>query len=303
MRGSNPIEGLMGDPRLLTRVKIENYLLVHLGLRPCSQTTIPAELPGADALGAAIDRRLSPHVGRVAAIADPRRKLAAIGAVKRMMRAAFREFVEASDQYRAHGEWAEALELRSLRFEVRPTVQELYLFGDGGVGKRLKRLMKARVRLRRQALRRPSPDRGGVQLAFPEEFHGGWIREMGELLGYPRCCVDRYADERERGIHVEERAARQLREAERRGPVDPRAHFVGHFFPCAPDCEAALSRGREFQERLREVEPRLDGLYASVVSENLRRVRRQPEIIAEYEARASEARRRVASSLDPSSRT
>ena len=119
---TNQIEELMSDPRLLTRVKIENYLLVHLGLRPCSQVTLPAELPNGEDLGAAIDRRVYPHMSRIAATADPRKRLAAIEAVKREMRTAFREVVEASDQYRAHLEWADALGLRSLSIEVRPTV-------------------------------------------------------------------------------------------------------------------------------------------------------------------------------------
>lgn len=291
MKGSKTIEGLMDDPRLLTRVKIENYLLVHLGLRPCSQTTLPAELPDAEALGAAIDERIYPKLSGIRAEASPRKRRAAIDAVKREMRAAFEEIVEASDQYRAHLEWAGVLGLRSLPAEVRPTVQELHLFRDKGVEKKLKRLMKERRRLRRQVLRSPPPNLGRAQFAYPEEFQSGWLREMGELLGYPRCCVERYASEREQGVSVEELAARQIKEAERRGAVDPLAYFVGYFFPCTPDCEAALSRGRECQERLQGIDRELGNLYASVVAENLDRVRRQPEIIAEYRARASEASR------------
>ncbi len=286
------IEELMSDPRLLTRVKIENYLLVHLGLRPCSQVTLPAELPNGEDFGAAIDKRVYPHMSRIAATADPRKRLAAIESVKREMRTAFREVVEASDQYRGHLEWAEALDLRSLSVEVRPTVQELYLFRDKGVGKRLKRLMKERERLRRQVLRRPPPGLGRSRLAYPEEFHGGWLREMGRLLGYPGCCVDRYAADREEGVYVEERAAEQVKEAAERGAVDPLAYFVGYFFPCRPDCEAALSRGRECRERLRGLDPALGDVYASVVAGNLDRVRRQPQIIAEYKARAAAASRR-----------
>jgi len=292
MERSKTITGLMDDPRLQARIKIENYLLIRLGLRPCSQTTLPAELPDGEALGAAIDERIYPLMSRVRAIADPKKRRAAIDTVKRKMRAAFKEIVEASGRYRAHFEWADALGLRSLRVEVRPTVKELYLFKDREVEKRLKRLMKERDRLRRQALRRPSPDLGRVQLAYPEEFQSGWLREMGELLGYPRCCAEQYASEREQGVSVEERAAQQIREAEQRGPVDPFAYFVGYFFPCSPDCHAALSLGRECHIHLRGIDPGLGELYASIVAENLDRVRHQPEIIAKYRARAMEASRR-----------
>lgn len=289
MRVSKTITALMDDMRLHARVKIENYLLVHLELRPCSQTTLPAELPDGEALGAAIDERIYPLLSRIRAVDDPRKRRATIDNVKREMRAAFKEIVEASDRYRAHIEWAKNLGLRSLRAEVRPTVHELYLFKKRGVERRLKRLMKEREKLRRQALRRPSPDLGRVQLAYPEEFKSGWLREMGEILGYPRCCVERYASDRDLGVSVEERAAQQVKEAERSGAGDSFAYFVGYFFPCSPDCDAALSRGKEFYDRLRELDPGLGELYASVVAENLDRVCRQPEIIAEYRARATES--------------
>ncbi len=36
---------------------------------------------------------------------------------------------------------------------------------------------------------------------------------MGRLLGYPQCCVDRYAEDRSGGVNVETRAAGQLAEA------------------------------------------------------------------------------------------
>lgn len=289
MKGSKTIRGLKDDPRLLTRVKLENYVFVHLGLRPCSQTTLPAELPNSKALGESIDERTYPLLKRVRAISDPSKKRAAIDAVKREMRAAFKEIAEASDQYRAHFEWVKDLGLRSLQDEVRPTVRELYLFKEREVEKRLKRLMRERKKLRRQALKRPSSDLGRVQLAYPEEFKGGWLREIGELLGYPRCCTEQYALDKGQGVSVEERAAQQIREAEQRGSVDPFAYFVGYFFPCNPDCDTAVSRGNECLESLREYAPYLGELYASVVVENLELVRHQPEIIAEYRARATKS--------------
>jgi len=289
MKESKTINGLMDDPRLHARVKIENYLLVHLKLRPCSQTTFPTELPDGDALGAAIDERIYPLMSSIGAVADPRKRLTVIDGVKKEMRAAFKEIVEASDRYRAHLKWTEALGLRSLRVEVRPTIQELYLFKDKEVAKRLKRLMKEREKLRRQALRRPSPNLGRVQLAYPGEFKSRWLREMGGLLGYPSCCVDRYASEREHGVSVEKREAQQIREAEQRGAVDPFTYFVGYFFPCSPYCDKALSRGREYHERLRGLDPSLGKVYMSIVSENLDHIRRQPEIIAEYKTKLIEA--------------
>lgn len=281
------IEELMSDARLLTRIKIENFILVDRGLRQCSQLTVPAELQGGEDLGEGIDTRILPLMDQLRRLEDPRQRLKAIESIKKEMRAAFKETIEASDQHRALIEWSNKMRLRSMSFEVRPTVRELYLFKDKGLEKRLKRLMKERENFRRLALRRPSPDLGKVRVAYPEEFEGGWLREMGGILGYPRCCVDRYAQDRERGISVEERAAQQLDEAKKHGEMDPLAYFVGFFFPCSPRCEAALSKGREISNHLYEISSSLGDLYKQVVRENADRVSHQPEIIAAYRAKVS----------------
>ena len=283
------IDGLMADPLIADRVKIENYLLVYLGLRPCSQITLPAELPGGKTFGVVIDERTYPLLSGVRAETDPRRKLKAIEDVKREMRTAFKEIVEASNQYHAHIRWGKALGLQSLRAEVRPTVQELYLFKEREVKKRLKRLMKDRENLRRQVMHRPPPSLGRVQLAYPEESHGGWLRKMGELLGYPACCAERYASDREGGIAVEERASQQIKEAEQHGAVDAFAYFVGYYFPCNPSCDVAITRGRECHDSLSSFNPQLGEIYTSIVAENLDHVLHQPEIIAEHRAKAIES--------------
>lgn len=93
MKELKNIEGLMDYPSLLTKVEIENYLLVHLGLRSCLQITLPAELPDAEALGAAIDGKTYPHKSQVRDAADPRKRHVTIDAVKSEMRAAFEDVV------------------------------------------------------------------------------------------------------------------------------------------------------------------------------------------------------------------
>lgn len=287
------IKSLLSDTRLLRRIKVENYLLVYLGLRPCSLTTLPAELPGAGGLGKTIDERILPRMRHLSSIGDPGERLKAIEALKREMRKAYREVVEASQQYLGHLEWARNLGLRTLQFEVRPTVRELYLFRDRDVEKRLVNLMKERMRLREEVLHHPPQGLGRAHLVYPEEFNGGWVREMGELYGYPRCCVERYASDRENNISVEERAARQLKEAEGRGEAESLAYFVGYFFPCHPRCPSAISTGKRFLEELRSIAPELGDIYESILKENLELIRRQPEIIAEHRRRAGEAMRRT----------
>ena len=265
------------DLRLLPRIKVENYLLVDLGVRPCSQTTLPAELPNARAMGSAIERIMSPRMGLLQRETDPRRRMAAVKALRGAMSDAYDKFVVGSPEHRAHLDWADRFGLKKRMVEVRPTIRELYLFRDGGTGNRLGRLMKEREELRRRAYARATPGTDKISLAYPEESVGFWTREMGGVLGYPACCVDAYASEREKGTSVESRAARQVEEMEYSGGVDAFSYFVGYFYPCAPNCREASSLGRESLRLLNGLDPALGELYGSLVTENLERVRDQPK--------------------------
>lgn len=273
------VEELLGDDRLRIGVKLEDYLLVYLGVRPCSQITIPAELPSGREMGRTIDEMIYPTLLRIR-----RGDRGAIRDVKRAMRRAYREVVENSEEYKAHIRWAERLGLRWRIDEVRPTVRELYLYRERSVEKKLRRLMNRREKLRREALKRP---RGlGIYLAYPEELEADWVMEMGGLLGYPECCVERYARERAMGIEVEERAYRQLEE----GEANAMAYFVSYFFPCTPLCSEAVSMGRRCLRLLEELHPKLGELYRGRMEENLKLVRRLPSLV---EAHRAEAERRL----------
>ena len=274
--------GFLGSGLVLPRVKVENFLSVYLGVRRVSQVTVPAEFPGGGEMGALIDERVRPGLVKVQSITEPRGKLAAIEALKRVMDHAFSEVVEGSEAYLAHYDWAERLGLRTNQVQIRPTVHELYLFMENSAKRELGKLLKERNKLRRKARRKPDPSRGGIQFAYPEEFNARWLKRMGRLLGYPGCCVDQYARDRVEGVNVEVRASEQLVEAEKRGEVDPYAYFTGFFFPCMPDCEAALEAGRRWSVGLGEFDPRLGELYGELVKVNHDQVVLQPEIIKRY---------------------
>jgi hypothetical protein len=280
------------DPMLLTRVKIENYLLIDLGVRPCSQTTLPAELPNSQAMGSAIERIMSPRMGLLQRETDPRRRMAAIKALRKAMSDAYDKVVEGSEECRSHISWAKSFRLRNKVVEVRPTIRELYLFRDKETERMLDKLMKERQRLKERAYARASPETEKIHLAYPEEFEGSWLREMGRTLGYPDCCVKAYASNRERGINVEKRAARQIEDMGQHDGVDPFSYFVGYFFPCTPNCEEASSLGRESQRLLSDLDNSLGELYKTLVAENLERVKHQPELLAKHRARAEEYVRR-----------
>ena len=288
MLGYERLKDFMKDPLLQTSIKLENYLLVRLGLRPCSQATLPAELQGFKEMGSAIDQIVYPLMSGLKEESNPRRRLDMINYLKKEMRKSFKKIVEGSEQFQAHLRWADAFRLRAKLVEVRPTVSELYLFTERNVGRTLGKLMKERGKLRVLAYKNATPGLDRARLAYPEEFNGPWLKEMGAVLGYPNCCVEAYANDRISDINVEMRAAKQL-EAKRNGSVDPFAYFIGYFFPCKPDCNDASAIGRTFHKKLNDIDRSIGMLYVSSLTENMEKVRSQPKLISEYKNRAEES--------------
>jgi len=284
--GDELLYRFLEDGNILPRIKIENFLTVSLGLRPCSLMTLPAELPDAAAIGGAIDGQIFPKLRGVRSESDPRKKLRLIEALKKDMRLAYDKTVKGSEQYKSLRSWAERLSLRNVAVSVRPTVEELYIFREDDIGKRLRRLMKDRERYRAEAIAGAKPGMERARYVYPEEFKAPWLREIGEALGYPKCCVEAYAADRERGVNVETRASQQLKEAEGIGAVNPFTYFVGYFFPCSPSCGEASAKGATYHKSLGDLQPSLGEMYSKLVVENMERVRQQPEIIEKYKARA-----------------
>ncbi|RLI34201.1 hypothetical protein DRO66_09180 [Candidatus Bathyarchaeota archaeon] len=287
MKRTQILSEILTEEKLLDRIKVENFLLVTLKLRPCSRMNLPAELPNGDSIGKKIDEKVFPKLRQLQGETDPQKRLAAIASLKRDMRRAFETIVLSSEHYKAHLNWAKKLGLHSRLVAVRPTLSEFYLYNDRKIGNRLKRLMREREKLRAKAYRNATPTMDRVRFAYPEEFEGSWLKEMGRVLGYPDCCVDAYASDRKKGVNVEQRASQQIETMERHAEIDPLTYFISYFFPCTPNCNEALSRGREIHERLRRDSSELGNLYSSIAEENMRTVRHQPEIIAEYRKRAN----------------
>jgi hypothetical protein len=276
------LDKLLKTNLILPRVKIENYLLPYLDLRPCSQTTLPAEMPGGAQMGVSIDEVMAPYVIKIKNIVNPREKLVAIASAKKRMADAFEKIVEDSDQFKALYDWSSKLDLHVNQVPVRPTVHEIFLYKKRSSKRDLTKLMKDRARLRVKAIKKPRINRGGLQFAYPEEFNSGWLKRMGRILGYPDCCSRAYAHNRASGINVELRAATQLREALKLGNVDSHSYLTSYFFPCKPDCEKALVSGYKWHDKLKEIDSRLDVAFSEMVVVNRESVLHQPEIIERY---------------------
>jgi hypothetical protein len=281
----NPTEfrELLHDPLIATRISVENLMLVSLGLRSCSQTTIPAELPSGPSIGKEIDARFMPRLEKLRTIRDQKAKIREIVDIRKGMANAFDHLVEGSAECKSFSKWAKKLGLRVDQVEVRPTVHEFYLYKEKDTLKELQRLMQYRGKLRVEAVKKPDPSRGQLQFAYPEEFNGAWIRRMGRLLGYPDCCVEMYALNREQGVNAELRASKQL--VDPTVDPDPHVYLASYFFPCSPTCQKAKEKGEFYHSILSEALPEAGEAYESIIVENLDRVRRQPEIIGEYLSR------------------
>jgi len=248
---------------------------------------LPAELPKGEIMGKEIDKQIFSKWGQIKLEKDSLKRLATIATIKKDMRKAFDKIVISSNHYNAHLNWVKKLELHNRIVDVRPTLSELYIYKNNKIGNRLKRLMRKREKLRAKAYNYASPTMDKARFAYPEEFEGSWLKEMGSILGYPNCCVDAYASDRVEGINLEKRASQQIEEIEQHAEIEPLTYFTGYFFPCSPNCKEALSRGNEFHEGLCMVSSDLGNMYMHLVVENLRRVHHQPESITEYRKRAN----------------
>lgn len=288
MVGERWLSDFLNNDHIIPRIKVENFLLVSLGLRPCSQMILPTELQNAETVGRAIDEQIFPKLIKIRSEPDPGKRLWLIEALKKEMRRAYEKNVKRSEMYRFHLSWVKRIGLRKMVVVVRPTIEELYIFKNDEIGKKIRKLVKDREKYRAEAIAvamtRPGMEES--RFAFPEEYKGPWIREIGKILGYPTCCVEAFASNREDGINVELRASQQIEEATQVGTVNPLTYFVGYFFPCSPFCDEALARGSRCRERLSKLHPRLEEIYLKTVAENMERVRRQPKITEKYKARA-----------------
>ena len=277
------LDRLLADEHVLNRVKMECLLLPHMGLRPVSQITVPAEYPGGLDMGEMIDRALKHHIDRLQAITEPGAKLQAIREVRKLMEAQFETEVEGSDPYKAYYGWSDRLGLKSEQAQVRPTVHEIFLYKDGKDGRELKRLLNDRMKIRARVQRRPDPKMARVRFAYPEEFDAKWITRMGGLLGYPECCVEQYAQDRAKGVNVETRAAKQLLNLlQEEKKVDTHAYILGFFYPCQPNCPNSSEMGFRWHDEFSKMDDRLGGMYAELLKFNATMVLKQPELINQY---------------------
>ncbi|RLE52746.1 MAG: hypothetical protein DRJ26_04310 [Candidatus Methanomethylicota archaeon] len=277
------IEDFLDDTRILPRVKFEDYLSVYLEIRPCSFFTLPAELPGGSEYGRIIDEKCAEDVALLLRTRDLYLRGRLILQLRNKIRKLFKELVLKSEVFKAHKDWAKALGLKMMVEEVRPSIYEVYIYRESKVGKRLKKLFSTRREIRKAIVQVKPLGLPPSLLVYPEELSTTYITELGELLGYPECCIKRYAEERSSGVYIEERASRQIKELKRAGDKpDIYAFFSSNFFPCTPKCPKASEIGRKLYEAISRLSPSAGKAFLKCLEENVSTVEKYPDLIAEY---------------------
>lgn len=282
---TSTIEELLKEELIYPKTKLEIFLATSLKLRPASQITIPAELPHGPKMGQEIDQKVQPHMMQLQIINDLKTKAIAVQALKKVLENNFEKVVENSDDYLALYDWSRKLGLRNNQVKVRPTVHEIYFYRDRGTGRSIQKLMREREKIRRKVQRQPRKDINTIQFAYPEEFEPKWLHGLGEVLGYPDCCIKQYAEDRKNGVNVETRASQQLVDAVNEKEVDTHVYYTGYFFPCTPRCIKALEKGYQWHDAFKELHPEFGKLYEQNTYVNAELVLRQPELIQKYLSR------------------
>ncbi len=280
---SNIIDEFINDNKILNRVKVEDYLSVYLELRPCSFFTIPAELPNANEIGRKIDEECRQDLILIMGTRDLGLRGEMIIKLRNKIRKLMKKYVFKSEIFKAHERWAKILDLKMKIEEVRPSIYEVFLYRDSSIGKRLKKLFKIRHDIRKAILRLKPLTLPPSLLVYPEELSKIYVTELGELLGYPKCCIERYAEDRNSNIYVEERASKQIRELKLSGgSPNIYAYFVNGFIPCSPTCSNAIAKGKEIYEALNKLNPKAGEFYLKCLKSNMNIVENYPQLISKY---------------------
>lgn len=294
------LDRFLEEKEITSGVKLENYLLVVLGLRPGSLTLFPAELKDGAVIGVIVDeifrerhhRRAARSSSGLSGFFSRLKEIFGLGFTVEdslkyksdLIRKALTEVLAESSSYKAHKVWAADLGLKSYEVEVRPSVREFYLYREDTVFKTIRKIVDRRRMIWdevRRGVRRIEPGMIGM---FPEETDREFIETVGSLLGHPSCCIERYVEDRLSGkMSPEFRASRQIKQSRSEGiNVDPYAYYVKDFLPCEPTCRQAASLGRQAHQVLGKLDPRLAELYYQRLLQNMALIERYPELLEDH---------------------
>jgi hypothetical protein len=268
----------LDEPLTIERVKLEAVLAVAFEARPCALVNIPADLPEGEKLAAEVEQSCRDAYLEARNEGDRQRKLELVKAFTQDRRSAFARIVVSSPAFLALSSWSKEFGLTARSSEVLPTTWELYLFKGLRTRMHIRRLTAMRTQIRRQD-RRPINSENHPML-FAEEFSPGYVRQVGEALGYPPCCIERFVQDRANHVTAEDRASEQIRSFRAEGKeIDLSAYYLKDFFPCSPICQEAGTRGQKMHKVLSQISPEVGERYRRLLETNLSLVERFPDIV------------------------
>ncbi len=294
------VSDLVAERGITELSKTSNFLPVCLGLRQLALTYLPAEFPGGNRMGEAIDRYFKEHytpgeglkpglLNRFRRRGPNAEQEGELLAKRRVLEEAYNEIVAASPAYASHLDWLDRLGLEQFQVKRRPSLREMFVYRDRRVKDRILELegIAEKARQRVVAEGRQTP----LEYVYANEFDPKYLRGLGELLGYPSCCVDRYVEDRMKGQNVEQRAWEQVHELQTEGrPTDIHAYYVKDFFPCTPDCAAARAQGELWEAAYEALSPELHEMYIGTLYQNFELVQNYPVLINQHRQRLEQGR-------------
>lgn len=289
------ISDLLSEKTLWPQMLLEDYLTVALDLRQCSLTTIPAELPDADSLSRRIDEKCIPDFKGVTQEKDPQNRMRMIRIVKDKLRKAYLEEIKGSPSYRSHIFWVKRLGLEVFEVEVRPTVREHFVHKQKETKNRIEFLTRKREEFREEFLKHVDRSIPRSIAAYPEERFPEYLTQIGELLGYPKCCVEAYIEGRAEGSPIaEQRAATQIADVKAQGlEPDIYAYFSRDFIPCSPMCSNASTIGKEIHQAFSGLSDRLSQVYGQCLKGNIETVGSYPQRIQAHKVEIERRSRKL----------
>ena len=261
------VRQLLDEHQILERAKLEGLLAVTLGARPCALLNIPADLPEGERLASEVEQSCRDAYLRAAGETDSQERLQRVREFTQERREAFSRIVLGSTAYHLLISWSRSLGLDTTTSEVLPTTWDLYLYKGLRMRMRIHRLTATRLQIRQQ---KRTAMFGENRIAlFIEEFSSEYVLELGQLLGYPLCCVRRFIEDRAAHSSAEERASEQLRSNRAEGKeIDFFAYPLKNFFPCSPECQQARACGEGIHKLLSQALPEAGERYRNLLKEN-----------------------------------
>ncbi len=268
------VTDLLDEKNLWPWTLLEEHLALALNLRSCSLITIPANLPDTDSISRRIDEKCISNSSQLMKETNTKKRLKLIRSAKEKLRSTYDEEIKASPSYTSHLAWTRRLGLELFEVEVRPTIREHFLYSKKDTRKRIENLTRKRVAFREEYMKRSHPSTPRIVAAYPEERFPEYLNEIGQLLGYPQCCIKAYIEGREEGsLTAEKRASSQIENLLPLG-VEPDmfVYFSEDFIPCSPTCSKASDIGRRFHQTFTALDDRLSAFHIQCLRHNVERV-------------------------------